>query len=102
MSDSEKGYYYTDSGTNTQGNHWCSRDYGTGSDSNGAGRGDAYHYSNLYVGTLSQSLVLTVARNGSYYYFNSNGSTYYNNGKGEAWYTSEGDTRKIDYEEGKK
>lgn len=46
--------------------------------------------------------MLTVARNGSYYYSNSNGSTYYNNGKGEAWYTSEGDTRKIDYEEGKK
>ncbi|KAG2413060.1 hypothetical protein HFD88_010619 [Aspergillus terreus] len=87
MSDSDKGYYYTDSGTNSQGNHWCSRDYGTGSDSNGAGRGDAYHYSN---------------QNGSYYYSNSNGSTYYNNGKGEAWYTSGGDTRKIDYEEGEK
>ncbi|GES58279.1 hypothetical protein AFLA70_196g001931 [Aspergillus terreus] len=91
MSDSDKGYYYTDSGTNSQarplafGNHWCTRDYGTASDSNGAGRGDAYHYSN---------------QNGSYYYSNSNGSTYYNNGKGEAWYTpSGGDSRKIDYEE---
>jgi hypothetical protein len=27
-----------------QGNHYCSRDYGTGS--NGSGQGDAYHYSN--------------------------------------------------------
>ncbi|KAL5360127.1 hypothetical protein BJX96DRAFT_164931 [Aspergillus floccosus] len=46
MSSSGKGYTHTGSGTNSQGNHWCSRDYGTGSNSNGYGRGDAYHYSN--------------------------------------------------------
>ncbi|UDD62139.1 hypothetical protein AFCA_013347 [Aspergillus flavus] len=32
MSSSGKGYSYTGSGTNSQGNHYCSRDYGTGSD----------------------------------------------------------------------
>ncbi|KJK60704.1 hypothetical protein P875_00053104 [Aspergillus parasiticus SU-1] len=58
-----------------RGNHYCSRDYGTGSDSNGSGRGDAYHYSNS---------------NGSYYYSNSNGSTYYNDGKGGSTYTPSG------------
>ncbi|PLN76982.1 hypothetical protein BDW42DRAFT_177617 [Aspergillus taichungensis] len=47
------GYSYTGSGTNSQGNHYCSRDYGSGSNSNGAGRGDAYHYSNRY--TVSRS-----------------------------------------------
>ncbi|KAE8159260.1 hypothetical protein BDV40DRAFT_273791 [Aspergillus tamarii] len=49
MSSSGKGYSYTGSGTNSQGNHYCSRDYGTGSDSNGPGRGDAYHYSNRSI-----------------------------------------------------
>ncbi|PYI15710.1 hypothetical protein BO86DRAFT_391683 [Aspergillus japonicus CBS 114.51] len=73
--DSGKGFTYTGSGTNSQGNHWCSRDYGTGSDSNGPDRGDAYHYSN---------------QNGSYYYSNSDGSTYYNDGKGGAVYTPPG------------
>ncbi|KAL4964868.1 uncharacterized protein BDV14DRAFT_173848 [Aspergillus stella-maris] len=34
----EKGYSYNSSGTNSQGNHYCSRDYGNGSNS--------YHYSN--------------------------------------------------------
>ncbi|KAJ8103345.1 hypothetical protein POJ06DRAFT_236278 [Lipomyces tetrasporus] len=48
MSSSGKGnrYSYTGSGTNSQGNHYCSRDYGSGANSNGGGRGDAYHYSN--------------------------------------------------------
>ncbi|KAJ9200928.1 hypothetical protein DTO166G4_7589 [Paecilomyces variotii] len=71
MSSSGKGYDYVSSGTNSQGNHYCVRDYGTGSNSNGQGS-DAYHYSNA---------------NGSYYYSNSNGSTYYNDGKGSATYT---------------
>ncbi|OAA61722.1 hypothetical protein SPI_04581 [Niveomyces insectorum RCEF 264] len=60
-----KGYTYKSSGTNSQGNHYCSRDYGNGS--------NAYHYSN---------------NNGSYYYQNPSGSTYYNNGAGGSTYTS--------------
>ncbi|PCH36349.1 hypothetical protein WOLCODRAFT_108584 [Wolfiporia cocos MD-104 SS10] len=59
-----KGYTYTSSGTNDQGNHYCSRDYGGSS---------GYHYSNS---------------NGSYYYSNPNGSTYYNSGTGYSQYTS--------------
>ncbi|KAJ6019918.1 hypothetical protein N7522_000626 [Penicillium canescens] len=59
---SNKGYNITSSGMNSQGNHYCSRDYGSSvSNSNN------YHYSNS---------------NGSYYYSNPNGSTYYNNGQG--------------------
>lgn len=42
--------------TNPQGNHYCSRDYGTG-----ASNQNSYHYSN---------------NDGSYYYSNPNGSTY--------------------------
>jgi hypothetical protein len=45
------------SGTNSQGNHYCTRGPSTA-------QGGSYHYSNT---------------NGSYYYQNSNGSTYYNN-----------------------
>ncbi|EFJ22193.1 hypothetical protein SELMODRAFT_443235, partial [Selaginella moellendorffii] len=63
----EKGYSYKGSGTNSQGNHYCSRDYGAS-----APNPNAYHYSN---------------QNGSYYYSNPNGSTYYNSGKGSATYT---------------
>ncbi|KAI9566924.1 hypothetical protein HD554DRAFT_2174068 [Boletus coccyginus] len=51
-------YKYTGSGTNSQGNHHCSRDYGSA--------GTGYHYSNA---------------DGSYYYNNPDGSKYYNNGK---------------------
>ena len=51
-----------------QGNHYCSRDYGSS-----AANANSYHYSNS---------------NGSYYYSNPNGSTYYNNGSGSAIYTS--------------
>ncbi|KAH7926714.1 hypothetical protein BV22DRAFT_965307, partial [Leucogyrophana mollusca] len=58
------GYTYTGSGTNSQGNHYCSRDYGDA--------GTGYHYSNS---------------NGSYYYSNPNGSTYYNSGTGYSQYT---------------
>ncbi|KAJ7582655.1 hypothetical protein C8J56DRAFT_955385 [Mycena floridula] len=63
--DSAKGYSYTGSGTNSQGNHYCSR----ATDSGNTG----YHYSNS---------------NGSYYYANTNGSTYYNSGSGYSQYTS--------------
>ncbi|EJD54314.1 hypothetical protein AURDEDRAFT_156095 [Auricularia subglabra TFB-10046 SS5] len=63
---SGKDYSYTGSGTNSQGNHYCTRsDNDTGAHS--------YHYSNS---------------DGSYYYSNSNGSTYYNSGTGYAQYTS--------------
>ena len=48
------GYTYTSSGTNSQGNHYCSRDYGSS-----ASNPNPYHYSNS---------------NGSYYYSNPNGS----------------------------
>ena len=58
-----------DSGTNSQGNHYCTRGDSTAS-------GGAYHYSNT---------------NGSYYYQNNNGSTYYNDGAGSAKYTAPAD-----------
>ncbi|KAI6013316.1 hypothetical protein PISMIDRAFT_677240 [Pisolithus microcarpus 441] len=64
-SNASSGYSYTGSGTNSSGNHWCSRDYGTS--------GTGYHYSN---------------NDGSYYYSNPNGSTYYNTGDGYSQYTS--------------
>jgi hypothetical protein len=59
MSQNNRGgsYDYKASGENSSGNHYCSRDYGNGSNS--------YHYSN---------------RDGSYYYANPDGSTYYNTG----------------------
>ncbi|KAG9097898.1 hypothetical protein FS749_005130 [Ceratobasidium sp. UAMH 11750] len=60
---SGKGYSYTGGGTNSQGNHYCSRDYGSS-----APNQNSYHY--------------------SYYYSNPNGSTYYNSGDGYANYTS--------------
>ncbi|KAJ6142497.1 Magnesium transporter MRS2/LPE10 [Penicillium samsonianum] len=60
-------YSYKSSGENSQGNHYCSRDYGSG-----ASNSNSYHYSN---------------QDGSYYYSNSDGSKYYNSGKGDAVYT---------------
>ncbi|KAF4986626.1 hypothetical protein F66182_16811 [Fusarium sp. NRRL 66182] len=51
-----------------QGNHYCSRDYGSD-----AANSNSYHYSNS---------------DGSYYYSNSNGSTYYNSGNGYSSYTA--------------
>ncbi|KAF3188619.1 hypothetical protein TWF788_000367 [Orbilia oligospora] len=60
-------YQHTGSGTNSQGNHWCSRDFGSG-----APNSNSYHYSNS---------------NGSYYYSNPNGSNYNNNGQGGSTYT---------------
>ncbi|KFA60156.1 hypothetical protein S40285_10883 [Stachybotrys chlorohalonatus IBT 40285] len=58
-------YSYKSSGTNSQGNHYCARDYGSGTS-------NSYHYSNS---------------NGSYYYSNPNGSSYYNSGSGYSSYT---------------
>ncbi|KAF9524877.1 hypothetical protein CPB83DRAFT_860639 [Crepidotus variabilis] len=63
-SSSNSGYTYSGSGTNDQGNHYCTRE-----DSGG----HSYHYSN---------------NDGSYYYSNSNGSTYHDNGKGSSTYTT--------------
>lgn len=64
-----------------QGNHYCSRDYGNGSNS--------YHYSNQYVfpSFLGSARLICLCRDGSYYYANPNGSTYYNDGAGKAVYT---------------
>ncbi|KAF8415249.1 hypothetical protein L210DRAFT_969991 [Boletus edulis BED1] len=68
-------YAYTGSGTNSQGNHHCSRDYGSA--------GTGYHYSNSFDS------------NGSYYYSNPDGSTYYNSNTGYSQYTSpSGETHK--------
>ncbi|KAJ6036105.1 hypothetical protein N7540_000384 [Penicillium herquei] len=64
---SGKEFTYKNSGTNSQGNHYCTRDYGPS-----AANRNSYHYSNT---------------NGSYYYSNPDGSTYYNNGKGDSVYT---------------
>ncbi|KAF8510852.1 hypothetical protein JB92DRAFT_2791607 [Gautieria morchelliformis] len=68
MSDNSntESYKITSSGTNHQGNHYCSRDYGSS-----AANSNSYHYSNT---------------DGSYYYSNPDGSTYYNNGKDYANY----------------
>ncbi|ODH26157.1 hypothetical protein ACO22_04791 [Paracoccidioides brasiliensis] len=67
-SNSSGVYTYKSSGTNSQGNHYCSRDYDSG-----AANSNSYHYSNS---------------NGSYYYSNPSGSTYYNNGKGSFTFTA--------------
>ncbi|KAJ5118170.1 uncharacterized protein N7515_010393 [Penicillium bovifimosum] len=64
---SGKGYTVTGSGTNSQGNHYCNRDYGSS-----ASNQNSYHYSNT---------------NGSYYYSNPNGSTYYSSPSGQGTYT---------------
>ncbi|MCJ1406412.1 hypothetical protein MMC19_000477 [Ptychographa xylographoides] len=64
-----QGYTITSSGTNSQGNHYCSRDYSSASSA--PANSNSYHYSNT---------------DGSYYYSNPNGSTYYNDGNGGASY----------------
>ncbi|KDQ12532.1 hypothetical protein BOTBODRAFT_34498 [Botryobasidium botryosum FD-172 SS1] len=64
---SERGYSYQSSNTNTQGNHYCTRDYGYSVPNR-----NTYHYSNS---------------DGSYYYSNPNGSSYYKDGNGNATYT---------------
>ncbi|KAL2833690.1 hypothetical protein BDW59DRAFT_138076 [Aspergillus cavernicola] len=68
MPNNNQGYSYKGSGTNSQGNHYCARDYGSNSSNS-----NSYHYSNT---------------DGSYYYSNSNGSTYHNNGNGGSTYTA--------------
>ncbi|KAI4133292.1 MAG: hypothetical protein LQ347_002235 [Umbilicaria vellea] len=77
MPNSDKSYNVTSSGTNSQGNHYCHRDYSSSSTSASGGgskssNNNSYHYSNS---------------NGSYYYSNPNSSTYYNDGNGGAKYT---------------
>ncbi|KAJ6003991.1 hypothetical protein N7522_005636 [Penicillium canescens] len=52
-------YTYNNSGQNSQGNHFCVRDFGP-------------DYSN---------------QDGSYYYSNPDGSTYHNDGQGNSTYT---------------
>ncbi|THW87197.1 hypothetical protein D6D15_06869 [Aureobasidium pullulans] len=84
-------YEVTSSGTNDQGNHYCSRDYGSG-----ASNDNSYHYSNRQV----QSRFILWGKesdtndvrdsDGSYYYSNPNGSTYYNSGSGYSNYTPQG------------
>ncbi|QPC75415.1 hypothetical protein HYE68_006167 [Fusarium pseudograminearum] len=61
-------YEIKGSGTNSQGNHYCARDYGSS-----ASNSNSYHYSNT---------------DGSYYYSNPNGSTYHNDGQGSSTYTA--------------
>lgn len=72
-----------------QGNHYDSRDYGSG-----ASNQNSYHYSNQvspFLSTLPTVMnchVLTSnSKGGSYYYSNPNGSTYYNDGQGGSKYT---------------
>ncbi|KAL4903891.1 hypothetical protein BDW74DRAFT_179476 [Aspergillus multicolor] len=74
-----KGYTITSSGTNSRGNHFCTRDYGNGSNS--------FHYSNMFV--ISP---FHCPEDGSYYYSNPDGSTYYNDGNGGSVYTPPSDT----------
>jgi len=74
MSSNGKDYTYTGSGTNNEGNHYCSREDSSGN--------SGYHYSNT---------------NGSYYYSNTNGSTYYNSGTGYSQYTSPSGNVSKDY-----
>ncbi|KAG1761524.1 hypothetical protein EDD22DRAFT_953984 [Suillus occidentalis] len=63
---SKRGEYtVTGHGTNKEGNHWCTRDYGSD--------GTGHHYSN---------------KDGSFYYQNPDGSKYHNNGAGKATFTT--------------
>ncbi|KAF2636215.1 hypothetical protein P280DRAFT_493321 [Massarina eburnea CBS 473.64] len=66
-SSGDGGYTITNSGINSQGNHYCSRDHGPN-----VTNPNSYHYSNV---------------DGSYYYSNPNGSNYYNDGNGNSRYT---------------
>ncbi|KAG2421828.1 hypothetical protein HFD88_005804 [Aspergillus terreus] len=75
MSSSGRGYTHTGSGTNSQGNHWCSRDTSR---------------TRKFLSTDDRRVELRRSSNGSYYYSNSNGSTYYHNGKGDSVYTPPG------------
>ncbi|RPA90878.1 hypothetical protein L873DRAFT_1820357 [Choiromyces venosus 120613-1] len=68
MPSNNQGYSYKSSGTNSQGNHYCARDYGSG-----AANSNAYHYSNS---------------DGSYYYSNANASSYHSSPSGQGTYTA--------------
>ncbi|KAI1736048.1 hypothetical protein F4680DRAFT_433228 [Xylaria scruposa] len=70
MSNNNKGggFTYKSHGINSQGNHYCARDYGPD-----APNQNAYHYSN---------------RDRSYHYNNPDGSQYHNNGYGKETYTA--------------
>ncbi|KAJ7189487.1 hypothetical protein GGX14DRAFT_580635 [Mycena pura] len=81
-----KDYTVTSTGTNSQGNHYCHREYSSGEGSgqgsgqgsgegSSQGSGQGYHYSN---------------KDGSYYYSNPNGSTYYKNGESSTYTTPSG------------
>ncbi|KAG2114853.1 hypothetical protein DEU56DRAFT_985106 [Suillus clintonianus] len=61
----ECDFTITGHGTNKEGNHWCTRDYGSS--------GTGHHYSN---------------KDGSFYYKNPDGSQYFNNGSGKAALTT--------------
>ncbi|KAK8136777.1 hypothetical protein PG984_004717 [Apiospora sp. TS-2023a] len=75
----DQGYKITSSGINSQGNHYCHRDYG-----DSVPNRNNYHYSN---------------RDGGYYYKNPNGSTYYNDGRGRSTYTAPDGRRYISVRE---
>ncbi|MCJ1418208.1 hypothetical protein MMC32_004555 [Xylographa parallela] len=66
-------YEVKSSGTNDQGNHYCSRDYSSSSYT--PANDNSYHYSNT---------------DGSYYYSNADGSTYHNDGNGGSTYNPSG------------
>ncbi|GAA5834598.1 hypothetical protein JCM3766R1_003610 [Sporobolomyces carnicolor] len=68
-------YSVTSSGTNDQGNHYCSRDYG-----DSASNSNSYH-------SLLDTRKKDSNNDGSYYYSNSDGSSYYNSGDGYASYS---------------
>ncbi|KAG1820946.1 uncharacterized protein BJ212DRAFT_1478042 [Suillus subaureus] len=65
----DRDYVVTGHGTNKEGNHWCTRDYGS--------RGTGHHYSNQFRRLL--------------YYENPNGSKYYENADGKATFTTPDD-----------
>ncbi|PWN94720.1 hypothetical protein FA09DRAFT_302646 [Tilletiopsis washingtonensis] len=67
-SSQNNGYTIKSTGTNSQGNHWCSREFGPSAPSQ-----NNYHYSN---------------KDGSFHYKNPDGSTYHNDGKGNSTYTT--------------
>ncbi|GAA5999555.1 uncharacterized protein JCM10292_004224 [Rhodotorula paludigena] len=92
-----QSYSYSGSGTNDQGNHYCSRDFDNGS--------SGYHCASR--STPSRSPFPRSSRapptfadsnsDGSYYYSNSDGSTYYNSGDGYSNYTSSDGTSHQSY-----
>jgi len=66
-----------------QGNHYCSRDYGSS-----ASNPNSYHYSNTDGSYYySNPNVSAADRFGVSYSFSAQGSTYYNSGDGYSKYT---------------